>query len=265
MKGVQLFLIILLFALSQQATVEEGSLPCLANNVKIVCSVIQTSQDPDDPKKDLKLCMADKSLISTSPESSVSSVVHADGCDMKNPSIITGFIIKFATVKYIPTGFKTKFPSLKGLMIYESGLLSVSKSNLKEFGDSLRYLVLDRNLIIFIDADLFEFNPNLKEISFDGNPIRHINPDFFTNLKKLKFLQLAGFNSCGCIDQKFNFLRQNISTFIWKILKCRDLYAKTEIVSKISHCVTQQTNKKLEEVSEKLKKWELNISNIGNL
>lgn len=244
MKGVQLFFIILLFALSQATEEEEeGSLPCLANHVEIVCNVIKSSQDPDDPKSDYRLCMGDKSIISTSPASLVSSVVYEDGCDVKNPSSITGLAIKFATITFIPTGFRRILPNLKGLMIYKCGLMSVSKSNLKQFGDSLKYLVLDRNEIMYIDADLFEFNPNLKEISFDENPIRRINPEFFTNLKRLKNLQLVEFHSCTCINHEFNYKRQDISTFTWDNYYCKDFFRQPVVT--VFYCGTQPDSRDL--------------------
>lgn len=53
-------------------------------------------------------------------------------------------------------------------------VMSVTKGNLKEFGDSLVYLSLYSNKLKSIDADLFEHNHNLKSIWLLKYPIRHI-------------------------------------------------------------------------------------------
>lgn len=173
-------------------------------------------------------CIADNSIISTLPNSSVSLVVHRDGSKVENLTEIKTVWIRNSLVKFVPSGIKNKFVNTRAFIIYSSGLLSVKKNNLMPFGDSLEYLDLYDNLLTSIDSDLFQYNPSLKVLSLDRNPIRHIEPGFFESLEKIN-LEWAKLTGLACMDSFFQTLKgDDIATFVWNNESCFDEDAKTE-------------------------------------
>lgn len=202
------------------------------DNVDIICSEIL--ENGFGFVGTVLSCQVDSSFTSLYPESSVSSVVHSNGSAVTNLRQIEAIYVQHATVKFIPTGIKSKFPNLKAIYIGLSGVLSVNKNNLKQFGDSLEYLYLAENSITSIDDDLFENNPNLKGIYFDSNPIRHIDTGFFTNLKKLEKIEYLSFYRVGCMDQEFKKTSgHQMATFTWNYKGCFDESAKVKTQCKI--------------------------------
>lgn len=179
-------------------------------------------------------CYADTSLSSVVPGSLVTSVVnfYRLAIPEKVLSKLEAININQAMVKFIPTGIKSRFTSLKALGITSCGLLSLKKEDLREFGDSLDLLALDDNLLTSINADLFEFNPNLRAISLGGNPIRYIEPRFFTTLSRRKQVKLLTIGSPeGCIHQKCCTLEKfgtNPKTFSWIDAECNDKSARVQ-------------------------------------
>lgn len=175
-------------------------------------------------------CVGDDSIKSEFSDSLVSSVVHKNESEVSNLDEITGlFIFDAEEVKFIPSGLKKHFPILKGLRISSSGLLSVTKEDLKQFGSSLEHLSLFNNNIKSINADLFEYNPNLKAIFLVGNPIRHIDPEFFANLKQLKSLEVVSLSYFGNSGQEFSTSRgHDIATYKWNNENCTDSTAKIQ-------------------------------------
>lgn len=210
----------------------ESQQDCSMHRVKIVCTNILNFGWPD--LGFIPTCLAEDSMNTIIPGSSVSSVVHINGSEVRNLLEIEGFQTYRGMVKFIPTGIMRKFTNLKVLVIYETGLLSVTKDNLREFGSSLEKLSLSKNKLIFIDADLFVFNPNLKDIWITNNPIRHIEPGFFANLKNLEYVNFLTLGSAGCMSQTFDAERgDNIDTFEWSSENCSDESARSETQSLI--------------------------------
>lgn len=195
--------------------------------IEIICSSIEKANCCGSQLT----CDGGNSIKSTFSDTSVSSVVHNNNSEVKNLPQITALTINHATVKFIPSGIGKQFTNLKVLFIRSSGLLSVNKNNLKEFGSSLNFLDLYENKITSIDADLFEYNPNMEVIALDGNPFRHIEPEFFTNLKKFRVERIDIRSRDGCIYQHFETSSgHNIATFKWNNEKCIDSTAKLETV-----------------------------------
>lgn len=185
-------------------------------------------------------CDGRDSAISTVPGSSVSAIELKDGSDSTDLSKIQAVQFTFATVKFIPTGIKALLPSLKVVWFHTCGLLAVNKQNLKEFGESLTALNLQKNNLISIDADLFEYNPNLNQIWLEDNPIRYIEPAFFTNVNRMgrDDLQLITLKRAGCIDQEaFGF---SIRSTNWNNEKCNDKTAKTETQNVIKEALCDE-------------------------
>lgn len=182
-----------------------------------------------------------KSINSTFPNSSVSSVLHDNKSEVTNLAQIEALEIQLATIKFIPLGIKTHFPNLKALIFNSCGLLRVNKENLIEFGSSLEILSLQSNMLISLDAELFENNPSLKLIYFNGNPIRHIDSEFFMNLKKMVNVRYIAFNPAGCMNQYFyTSSGHNIITFKWNNEKCTNVTAKLEAQNLISDCLNEK-------------------------
>lgn len=148
---------------------------------------------------------------------------------MTHLSAINALDISDVTMNFMPTGIKIKFTNIDSLLIISSGLLSLNKENLKEFGSTLEFLDLGNNMLTFIDADLFEYNPNLKVFSFHGNPIRHIEPSLFTNVRNLKKCQWANFNQLSCMSQHYEAVSgHNLDSYVWSSGRCTDKTAKLE-------------------------------------
>lgn len=170
-----------------------------------------------------------QSIVSTDPGSSIVSVSFNNGSAATNLPKIRSLAIIFGTVKFIPSGLKSKFINLKALSIKYSGLLSINKENLREFGSSLEYLSLSCNLLISIDADLFDYSANLKVIGLRDNPIQFIEPGFFANIKSLKSVVIVNFNPTSCTNQRFDISeRHDMKTFKWIFDKCINETARIE-------------------------------------
>lgn len=176
-----------------------------------------------------------KSMISTVPECRLSSVVHANGSEVKNINEIETLFVNNADVEFLPTGIKNKFKKLRALYIQSSRLLSITKENLKEFGGSLEFLSLPDNNIMSIDSDLFEYNANVKVFSLNRNHIYYIEPEFFTNLMRLKNLQNVNLQSIRCMNQEFDSTQGHIiETFKWDDHKCHHGSVKIETLTESS-------------------------------
>lgn len=235
MNGLQLLSITFLVALGSTLVKLE---PCSMHKVQITCSRVSNitwglGYFPS--------CAGSKSIVSTNPGSSVSSIVYSNGLEVENLSQVGGFFISTAKMKFIPSGIGSRLKNLKVINIHQCGLLSVSKENLKEFGVSLEYLILRENNITFIDADLLEYSFNLKTINLDGNPIRYIEPEFFINLMKLRIIRATSVVGVSCMAQDFKTsASHNITTLKWNNEQCLDETARTETRKLISEALCDE-------------------------
>lgn len=250
MKIVTVLLLILMISYTKSQSCTSMS------EVEIICSEI----DDFNPSQNIYRCIADSAIKSIFPNSSLSSKEASD-----IDEIIVALVIRYATVKFIPTGIQRKFPSLRRLLIGMSGLLSVNKEDLKEFGSSLESLELGGNEITSINSDLFKYNPNIKLITLWWNPIRHIEPEFFKNLRNLKSIQLVAINALNdatCMNQEFNTaLGDDIDTFEWNNGGCFNETARIEtrlvpinarIEQSMSYgaCLDAKIEKKTDQITE---------------
>lgn len=175
-------------------------------------------------------CRGDKSITWTLPDSSVTSVVYSNRSEVTNLTKITALKIDGAVVNFLSSGIKSHFTSLKGLQIRQSGLLSVSKEDLRQFGNSLEMLSLSINKLISINLDLLDYNPNLRAIYLNDNPLRYIQENFFTNLKNLKNLKFVNLERVNCMSQYFDTskLGHILAIFIWNNGRCVSETARIE-------------------------------------
>ena len=98
--------------------------------------------------------------------------------------------------RFVPAGITNYFRNLTVLVIAQTGLKTVSKTDLQPF-KSLRGLYLEKNEIEVLDADLFEHNPKIQELNFNQNLLEHIGFDILDPLINLKH---ADFFNNPCID-----------------------------------------------------------------
>lgn len=235
MKKCQLLFNVLILQLFAFCT-HSAELPgCSKIKIEITCLTIAKSGSS-------WTCNAGNSTISTIPGSSVSSFIYSNRTDVTNLSHFERLnIIGASLLKFIPTDIGSKLSNLKVLSIQFSGLLSVNKENLKEFGNSILIIDLESNKITSINADLIEFNPNLKSIYLQGNPLRFIEPAFFANLKKLESIECVDLLSAGCTDQ-FVYIHEGLqnATIEWSTEDCTDESAKIETQNLINEasCLT---------------------------
>lgn len=239
---------------------------CLSE-IEIVCSTI--GKVGTWTKIGVVLACNDYSIISTNPGSSVLKVVNNNKLEVTNLAQITALNVEYATVKFLPRGIKNHITSLKALRIISSGLLSLDKEDLREFGASLEFLVLHNNKIISVDGDLFEHNPNMKVFSLRGNPIRHIGVGFFANLKEMKRISNVNLEHLTCMNKYFDAANSKIAKFDWQKAKCNDNSAKVDAQNMIkdlkNECARVQTtttpvtenegsenNKKIKELQQKI-------------
>lgn len=125
-------------------------------------------------------------------------ITHINGThkwDKENSDVI-GIEIYNQICHYVPQGMSTHFVNIEALWIYNSSLISIYASDLKQF-PKLRVLVVQRNPLQYLAGNIFEFNPELQRISFSLNKLKHIGQDIFMPLRDL---QIAGFTSNTCID-----------------------------------------------------------------
>lgn len=97
-----------------------------------------------------------------------------------------------------PRGFSSAFPNLLAVGFYNTKIKEISKENLKEFGDQLKYFRLAKSHLEKIDADLFYYNYKIQTIGLDHNRISIIDYKAFIYLSKLKALW---FIDNLCIDE----------------------------------------------------------------
>lgn len=190
--------------------------------VKIICTSLERVRYAMEVGEVLECGSFDGPIISSSPGSRLSQVVHADGSLVENLSEIGSLNIVGSIVNFIPDGIHDMMPNLKVLTIISSDLMAVTRENLKQFGNSLELVQFSWNRLTSLDGNLFDFNSNLRAISFQGNVhIAHIGPEFFKNLVHMKYLSQVDLEICGCISQIFSIDNGvNIETFKWNNEKC---------------------------------------------
>lgn len=98
-------------------------------------------------------------------------------------------------MNYFPRGLTKFFKNIQNVVIYHANLKEISKKDLEQFGNKIRYLYLAYNDIEIIEGDLFEFSWNLLGINFSYNKLKHIDPEVFDGLNVIHTLDLES-NPC---------------------------------------------------------------------
>lgn len=131
-------------------------------------------------------------------ESSIVTRVFGDHMEDKNNLDVERLHIKDQTCHYMPRGFETFFPNLRGIRIASTHLQSIGSTDLKPFP---RLIAVDFpfNDIMNIDSDTFDFNPKLNFIHFGMNKISFVGRNIFKN-QNAEELQVYFYGNI-CVDQ----------------------------------------------------------------
>lgn len=168
--------------------------------------------------------------FSTFPDSYVTQAKYKNGTLIPSEILdqIESFHFEgFSSMKFIPSGLQSIFTNMRELFILRSGLLSVNRENMMQFGSHLVYLNLYGNWLSYLDADVLIHNTHLKYLDLRNNPIRYIDINFFSNLRNLYDITVINFS--GCTNKYFNsLLGHNLSTFKWNAEACSDELARIE-------------------------------------
>lgn len=193
------------------------------------------------------------------PNSAITSITFKNGSAVATANQIEMLDMSFITINFLPTNFRSKLPKLKALRLNHANLLSVNKEIMKQFGNSLEFLDLDRNQLTSLDGNLFENNLKLKYVSFNTNPIRHIDPMFFETLKKMNDIKVVFFMGLSCMNQQFNGV--NITTFEWNNGRCfnetaraetllREVIGKNDISLNNESCLKRNVDDSMKQINE---------------
>lgn len=124
----------------------------------------------------------------------------------------TTLFIDSQIVHFLPRRIEKFFPELKEIVIINSKLKSINKSDLKHFM-RLNSLDLSGNGIESLDGDLFEFNPEIGYVNFSGNQIKFVGENIFNSLLKLKhanFLENICINDVAKSKTEISILTEKI-------------------------------------------------------
>lgn len=117
----------------------------------------------------------------------------------KSNDDVTELFINKKKLYFMPKNFGEIFKNLKYLAVWDSKLMEVSQSDLKQY-PNLVYLCLRFNNVEYLDQDLFKFNPKLEYVRLFGNKIQEIHSTAFDGLTSLKTLNLE---RNICVDKMF--------------------------------------------------------------
>lgn len=121
----------------------------------------------------------------------------------------------------IPKNLKGKFPNLKALRFDGQPIKVIKSADLKQFGDDLETLMVNKGKVEFLEKNLFEYNPKLKFFQLNDNPLKYIEPGFLDNIEAMqKTMQLKTVTLIGltCIDEA----DKDLLTLKDKALNCND-------------------------------------------
>lgn len=105
------------------------------------------------------------------------------------------------TLLYLPKGMDKIFPNLLGIYITPSGIMEITKEDLKPFPNLLA-ICLKKGRLTHLPPDLFEFSHKLNKIDLRDNLISTIGVNTFDGFEDLRWLELDG-NEC-ISDSAFN-------------------------------------------------------------
>lgn len=159
-----------------------------------------------------------KSPAITQPSTTIKGIEGQHQPGKSNKDVIR---VEFrVTVNFIPRGLKSFFPNLTQLSIYNCGLKSVTRNDLKEF-KNLQCLWLGQNALTTLPDDLFEDTRKLTEITFSKNKISTMSSKLFSPIIKNKF-ECISFKQNVTIDAFYQPGSENSVASVAALLKIID-------------------------------------------
>lgn len=149
---------------------------------------------------DLYTCVSDD--FETTRDDSLITEIFGVHINNKTDNDVKQLYVFNQSVPYFPGGLGSKFPNLESIVIKNSSLKFLFKSDL--FGLSkLKFFDVSANEIVLIAPQLFENNEELEEIHFEDNKITSISDDLFDSLGILTTFHL--FNNV-CVEKDSDIL-----------------------------------------------------------
>lgn len=121
---------------------------------------------------------------------------------MTSASTVTGIervkalYITKQTIYYMPKFTESFAKNLKLLYLASSKLQSISREDLRQFPNLIRFSVWN-NEILFLSFDLFELTPKLESIEVNWNRLEFVGEGIFDSLTNLGYISMG---QSGCID-----------------------------------------------------------------
>lgn len=103
---------------------------------------------------------------------------------------VTAFSVIDQVCHYIPQKFEYFFPNLNTITVINSGLRTISQSDLAPF-PKLTEINLSRNKLEYIDGDLFSRNANIKSVTLEDTNLRIIDGPILASLEQLNYIKIG--------------------------------------------------------------------------
>ncbi|CAG9797648.1 unnamed protein product [Chironomus riparius] len=114
---------------------------------------------------------------------------HVSGHSNNN---VIDVIFENCDIKKVPQGLTKVFPKMQDLSVWSSNLKKVTKNDLKEYKNLLRFGFCN-NEIEFLFGDLFEGFDNVQEVIFSGNEgLKFVEPNILDGLENLNMVNFTG-------------------------------------------------------------------------
>lgn len=163
----------------------------LSSSVNVQCEFKKTLKYTPMPFD--YACIANARLKVLEPDTKIDEIEGSHTDERVNKDVL-GIYIEYAEINFLPNGFENFFPDFTVLTILSSKLKEIRQDDLKPFS-KLKYLMIDTNLLEFLEKDLFKYNKGLIYFNVNNNKIKKIDEKLFDDLKQLNFLNLLT-NDC---------------------------------------------------------------------
>jgi hypothetical protein len=127
----------------------------------------------NDQTDDYKTCYA-KPNMDVVVENSIISDIFSSTYHYNLKTTVIKLEIYNCVMHFLPHNFDKYLKKITDLVVYYTGLKSITKHDLKQF-QLLEYLLITNNDLTFIDGDLLEYSPNVKYIDLRNNKIFYIS------------------------------------------------------------------------------------------
>jgi hypothetical protein len=235
---------------------------------------------------DFKTCNA-KPNMDVVVENSVISDIFSSIHQNYSKKTVIKLKIGNCVMHFLPHGFDKHLKKITDLVVYYTGLKSITKHDLKQF-QLLEYLSITNNDLTFIDGDLLEHSPNVKYIDLRNNKIFYISeklsrpPSFFADGNDIRAQEYyekivthfdeeikKSFTLIENLENSNNFQSTDISNLRFRITavetSIKDIVKVSDYVAQIYEMKESQEKLKIELISvedDNNRKQEKKIENI---